>query len=628
MRGWFLFLLLIALLFRFLFLGTNPAGVFHDEAEKGYSAYCVLKIGGTLDFTQQALMFHPIPLFVNVWGSTTSMIYQYAAVPFIATGGLNAWTLRLPAAIVGTLTVILTFFLARKLTGDTRIGLWAMGLLACAPWHVVFSRWAQQGIFVPLLVSAALILLLQRYRDTENCNINGHPLCLCASVVKTGFLAPILFGLAFYAYSVCATISVIVSGAGWRSSGDVTCWRTKKEPCWRWVMLALVLTPTFYVMLRGGGSGMGRFNTLSVLKATDENGLLLPLSIRAFIFVKNYLSHFSPQFLFFTGDALQRHGLPGFGVMLHIEMLFLIAGIYRAYRRKSPGDLLLLGWFLLMPFSAALTREGIPHALRTLHAIPCPQILSAIGAVELLDWLRGKNRPVLAKALVALTGLNALAVAFSLFFLFPRASAPWFEAGIGEAIKTAGAARLVVLSGGVQNGGNLPYYYELYHYHKKNRPGSVVQWPVRARQRDFYCATRHAARADFAHQRRRDYPERFRLSESIRPRAPRKRLAVHAHFPAARPAAPGRHGTFVGGAQNEIVFEFNTFSMYVLKWNRLKNTDVLMENRMHSGNNNGKTVTWNQLVSHPGKNRNKKTSKLLPPVHNGSGSARFGRVIP
>ncbi|HBF33431.1 TPA: hypothetical protein DDW35_02585 [Candidatus Sumerlaeota bacterium] len=283
------------------------------------------------------------------------------------------------------------------------------------------------------------------------------------------FIGPILFGLAFYAYSGAQPFLLLFwcwLAIIWRRY----LWANKKMALLAMGVPVLTLLPTFYVMLRGGGSGMGRFNTLSVLKATDENGLLLPLAVRAFIFVKNYLSHFSPQFLFFTGDALPRHALPGFGVMLHIEMLFLIAGIYRAYRRRSSGDLLLLGWFLLMPFSAALTREGIPHALRTLHALPCPQILSAIGAVELMDWFRTKNKPILGKALIALTMLNVLAVAFSLFCVFPRRSAPWFEAGIAEAVKAAGAGRIAILSGGVQNGGNLPYYYELYHFHTKTDP--------------------------------------------------------------------------------------------------------------------------------------------------------------
>lgn len=466
MRGWFFLFLLLAAILRVSCLGTNPAGVFHDEAEKGYSALSVLKIGGVLDFVPRPgaatwPVFHPFPLFVNVWGSTTSMIYQYAAAPFVAVGGLNAWTLRLPAALAGTLTVALAFFLALALTGSRAVALWAMLLLAVSPWHLMFSRWAQQGIFVPLLVSTALVLLFRALNDSRR------------RIEWMG--GAVAFGLAFYAYSGAQPFLLLF----WCWLAVV--WRRELLARRKMVLaaaavLALTLLPTFYSMLRGGGAGMGRFNTLSVFKAADEAGNLLPLAARALLFIKNYLSHFSPQFLFFTGDALPRHGLPGFGVMLHVEAVFLIAGILRATHRRAPGDLVLLGWFLLFPFSAALTREGIPHALRTLHAVPCPQILSAVGAAAITDWLRAGRRPVLAAFPGALVCLNALAIVFSLFLVFPRWSAPWFEAGIGEALHlTRGAGRTVVISGGAQDGGNLPFYYELYYYHAVADPRALLK---------------------------------------------------------------------------------------------------------------------------------------------------------
>jgi len=102
---------------RLALLGSNPAGVFHDEAEKGFSAKSLLEIGGIIDFTQpltatsvtqgpsNAFAWKRMPLFVNVWGSYTSTLYQWAAVPFVALAGLNAWSVRLPAALAGSLNV-------------------------------------------------------------------------------------------------------------------------------------------------------------------------------------------------------------------------------------------------------------------------------------------------------------------------------------------------------------------------------------------------------------------------------------------------------------------------------------------------------------------------------------------
>jgi len=181
-------ILLAAALVRLTALGSNPAGVFRDEAEKGYSAWSLIEVGGVFDFTGRGgPRLQRWPAFINVWGARTSMTYQYAAVPFVAVGGPNAWTARLPAALIATLTVWLTFLLARALTSDDRVALCAMAFLAFSPWHVVFSRWAQQGIFVPFFLTAALLVCV-RARDARRPWV---PLAAAAA----------LFGLAFYTYS-------------------------------------------------------------------------------------------------------------------------------------------------------------------------------------------------------------------------------------------------------------------------------------------------------------------------------------------------------------------------------------------------------------------------------------------
>ncbi|MFH0795411.1 MAG: hypothetical protein V2A74_15430, partial [bacterium] len=45
-----LLILLAALLLRVVDLGSNPPAVFRDEAEKGYTAWSLLELGGYCDF--------------------------------------------------------------------------------------------------------------------------------------------------------------------------------------------------------------------------------------------------------------------------------------------------------------------------------------------------------------------------------------------------------------------------------------------------------------------------------------------------------------------------------------------------------------------------------------------------
>jgi len=394
------------------------------------------------------------PVFSNVWGSTTSMIYQYAALPFVAAWGLNGWTVRLPAAISGFFTILLALFLARKMSGRDDVALWTGLLLAFSPWHLVFSRWALQGIFVPLLLTGGYLSLAGWSRD------RGRFARLAG--------AALLFALGFYAYAGARPFLILLglwTAFLWRK--DLAA--RPKAAAGAALLLILGIAPTLAVMFLGGGEGMGRFQAVSVF------GLDAPFWRKALVFLTNYLRHFSPLFLFLPGDANPRHSLPGFGVMLHVEAVFLLAGIWLGLKRRSRADLLLLGWFLLAPVSAALTREGIPHALRTLHAVPAPQILAAIGAVAAVGWA-GRRFGTLGRIGIAgLWGLNAAAMVFVLFWIYPVWSAPHFEYGIGEAFRGVDPVSGDRGVRHVATGPLLPYVFELYYFHVKSDPRRVLE---------------------------------------------------------------------------------------------------------------------------------------------------------
>ncbi len=106
--------------------------------------------------------------------------------------------------------MLAAFYLARKLSGRADVALWAMLLVAVSPWHVVFSRWAQQGIFVPLCVAAGAIALLHARRSRRVF------LSLAASAV--------CFALAFYAYAGARPFLVLflpMTAVVWRREAEI-----------------------------------------------------------------------------------------------------------------------------------------------------------------------------------------------------------------------------------------------------------------------------------------------------------------------------------------------------------------------------------------------------------------------
>src|SRR3989344_4727435 len=79
-------------------------------------------------------------------------------------------------------------------------------------------------------------------------------------------------------------------------------------------------------------------------------------------FLRRYSSHFSPEFLFFSGDPVRpRYRVPDIGQLLWIEIPFLVIGLYWTVKKRHWW---LLVWLLLAPLPAALTFET-PSAIRS-----------------------------------------------------------------------------------------------------------------------------------------------------------------------------------------------------------------------------------------------------------------------
>lgn len=351
-------LLLIAAVLRIARLDVLPPALFRDEAEKVYTAWSLLSTGRD---TNGKLL----PLFIEVFGVTTSAIYQYATVPFVALLGMNEWSARLPAASAGVMTVLLTFLLTRRFYG-LHAAFYAALFLALSPWHLVFSRWAQQGIFLPLLFAGAMLAWSYAVDETRRPGRRIAVLCTSAACLA----------VAIYAYDVARLFVPLLILPHF-----VFHWKfIRAHPRWTIAAAAtflLVLTPVLYLVLFQSDAAQARFRFVSIIQAGSSPADVI------LHFLRNYAAHFSPAFLFTHGDPELRHGA-GTGVLTVWEGIALFAGLVVMVIRRRPMDLTLLAWLLLFPVAASLTRIGIPHALRTIVALPALQVIAGVGVYEIL----------------------------------------------------------------------------------------------------------------------------------------------------------------------------------------------------------------------------------------------------
>lgn len=375
-------------------LGNRPDGLFRDEAEKGYNAWALATSGGAVDFTGgigsgPPVQWRRLPWMINVMGGKTSAIYQYASVPIMWIGGLNVITTRLAAALAGTATVGLIGWLAWCAWGAWA-GAAAALCLALSPWHINFSRWALEGIFVPFFVALALWGLLGLDRGRRW----GAPLAGAA------------LGWLFYSYAGAQPFVL-----AWGVCLLALYWRKIKLKDWAlWLGVALFLLPVIpTVAVRLGPGGSSRLGQVAIWSESGAG----PLKITG-LFITNYLRHFDPRFLFISGDAQPRHNVAGSGELLAPDAILIIIGLACLVRRRMELRGALAAALLCAPLPAAITREGIPHALRAFAMVASLTLWAGLGLEAGSRYVYGKirqskdARPAYATAIVVIIAAGYL----------------------------------------------------------------------------------------------------------------------------------------------------------------------------------------------------------------------------
>jgi len=433
-QGWLLVFLGIILLFSFLLriwrVEKVPPGLFGDEVDTGYQAYSILKTG-------KDYFGNRFPVHFQSFGDWRLPLYIYFDTLFVALLGLNELAVRLPAVILGTIGILMAFFLASKLAGDKKIGLISAFLLAISPWHFHISRVGLEVIFLPVLFPLGFLLFWQ-------------------GLEKKKFLFFVLSGLVLgltpYAYStpkLFLLIILVVLLLIWRK--EII--KNKKQAFVFLLVLFLVLLPMLIELFRGTAQarflGISIFNDQQVaekVRVARENcdypGVIERILHNKVVFwfddfVKNYLLAISPSFLFGNGDPNPRHSIGNRGEMYLWELPFLFLGIIivflKAFKKQDKFFKFLFAWLVLAPVPSALTINGGSHALRLFLFLPWLEIVVALGIEEFFSYFSSKKIKVLL--LVILTVIILISSFYYLHYYFvhyPKISGRWWNYGYKE----------------------------------------------------------------------------------------------------------------------------------------------------------------------------------------------------
>lgn len=426
-----LIIIVLAFSLRFISLDSIPPGLNWDEVSHGYNAYSILKTG-----YDEWGQFLPITNF-RAYGDYPLPLYMYLAMPFIALLGLSEFTIRIPSALFGSLTVIIIFLLSKEFFKNKYINLLSAFLLAISPWAVFSSRQVLQSTPAVFFLSLGFWLLL------KGLSVKGW---------IYNILGALSIGLSAYAYHNTRILSPILL------IFFCLLFRKKILSNIKNYLLPVLIICIFFIPLIPvvfSSEGTARANWVSIIDQGAINNLNelrsasgLPDSLSHFIYNKpvyfltkfseNYLGYFNPVYLGFEGGTQYQFSVPHIGIAYPAELPFFYLGIIflivKGWKLENEKKFL-LGWLILAPIPAAITRDPSQVIRSSIMIVPY-YLIVGYGFVKIVEYLKLRSRffPIIITAafLFSILVLSA-SYFYNLWFVYPKQYSFAWQYGYKEA---------------------------------------------------------------------------------------------------------------------------------------------------------------------------------------------------
>ncbi|OGH16053.1 MAG: hypothetical protein A3C30_00645 [Candidatus Levybacteria bacterium RIFCSPHIGHO2_02_FULL_40_18] len=445
-------IVVIASFLRFFSISTNPPSLTWDEASWGYNAYSI-GIGGRDEFGR----FLPLT-YLESFGDFKPPVYAYLSVLPVKLLGLNEFSTRFASAFFGILTVLLTYFLVRKIfpRASPLLALLSAGVLTISPWHILLSRAAfEANVATFFIVLAVLLFILGvQSRDVQ------------ASTPRrwTKWLLPLsitCFVVSMYTFNTARIVApLLLLGLVFMNRSHIL--KNMRIHFFTSVVIgAIIFLPLLMFLLTP--QAKLRFQEVNIFsdptvveranQQIENDGNAWWSRIihnRRFGYAVEYLKHYfdnlSPEFLFIKGDGNPKFSIQDVGQMYIFEIPFFIAGILFLFRKRE-GNWWIIPYWLIIGIIPAGTARETPHALRIETTLPTFQILTAYGLFCLWQKVSSIQYRVFSMNVVRLLAFGFLLLALFNFSYFlhnyfrhyPKEFSSEWQYGYREVIEFTGA---------------------------------------------------------------------------------------------------------------------------------------------------------------------------------------------
>ncbi len=343
-------IVLAALLVRTIDLTMHPYAVANDEGLAGLEALRLLNPGeGSMFTTASAAMpklnFLPTALSILVFGRTFTAV-------------------RLPIALIGTLTVLFTYLAAKEMFGK-RVGWIAAAILAFLPVHVHFSR---TGFYTIIFSYFPVLLIWLTLRAVRLGRMSSF------------LLAGVAAAAAFYTHMgawLAMTFPVIVFTffsifkRGWLRQN----WLNLLV--FIGVML-IVIGPQAAFFFKHPDMFLARYQGAGVIQTGDLAGKVTATNSSIWYVLGDQLAKSGLAFISIGATSgFYNAPIPYF---MALTAIFLVLGMgFTCMHIRKPAPLLLLVWFWSVLVFGGMLTTNAPASNRLVMAFPAAAILVGLG---------------------------------------------------------------------------------------------------------------------------------------------------------------------------------------------------------------------------------------------------------
>ncbi|AKM79468.1 MAG: hypothetical protein UX85_C0005G0021 [Candidatus Beckwithbacteria bacterium GW2011_GWB1_47_15] len=417
-----IWLILLGLLFRLWRFSQVPASLYWDEVAVGLDARALIQTGRDLSGGSWLQ-----PLFFS-YGDYKAPVYIWLTTILGKLAGVSELTVRLPSLLASLTTAYLVYRLVKLVSAkNSRLPQLALANFLIMPWAAHFGRVGMESHLSLTFLTLAVYLVVAAAKTRHPFKLVLSSLAVSAGIftyISLRLVGPALFIAAFIIYhkkNLRPSLPAFTAGLGVIILSS----------------LILLKSPDYSLSQRYRLSNdnlvTSTTHITAAARAQGENpDLLSRLVNHRYVFkvreyLTNYSTHFSPDFLFISGDANLRHHSGFGGELLLAQGVLVIFGLLALVGNLRPEAWLILVWAALSPAVASLVNE-VPHAGRSIYLIVPLAWLTALGTEELIILFKKNSRRLASAAIVVVLAVNFLAYAHDYFIHYPaRSQLAWLN---------------------------------------------------------------------------------------------------------------------------------------------------------------------------------------------------------